>query len=546
MTSDMSPGRGRWALAFATMIAACAAIMWPYSADPGDSVHPMVEAPRSTRADQDVGETISHASDRADGAPGRGYERVPVIQGGRAQAPSGAVQVLSADRTPVRGASVVLGRGQGVSWIVAETHTTGGDGIAYLSAPMSGPVDVSVHASEHVPWFGRGALDHGRDKITVVMSAGLTVAGRVESHVGPLAGVRVRVVGRLGAPWPLAEFFANTMLPSEAMGVLPPGDATYGLEAVTDSRGEFAVKGLDPRWNCVALVDDEAWVMNPVGVRVTPGDSGVILRVEAATGVDVLLDGREPASLMGLSRDNPVNVHVLVQHVQSGESRSFGLQAEGRSTRLRFTAPAHWHGSLDCRATVHGKGTVDSSGGCRGEVGSVASLSIRIGAQDQVRGRVLDVIAQWPDGTLCTNGIVVVGRDDGGAPIRVDHVSRIGSGYRILVDERVRRLHVLATECFRDWSEAGSIDVAALPPGGIAAVTMPSGADLLLVTPGIDAVNVVLLGPFGAKALDVQGMLRLRSLAPGKFVGKCTIEDAPREVSVEVAAAGEFRLDFTR
>lgn len=542
MTSDLSPRRGRWAFACATMIAACAAILWPSSADPGDSVRPMVEAHGSARADQDVGELVSQASDRADAAPGKRYERVPFTQG----APSGAVQVLSADQTPVRGASVTLGGGQGLSWIVTETHTTGGDGIAYLSAPTSGPVDVSVHASEHLPWFGRGALEPGRDKITVVMSAGLAVAGRVESRVGPLAGVRVRVVGRMGAPWPIADFFANTMLPGEAMGVLPPGDATYGLEAVTDSRGEFAVKGLDPRWNCVALVDDDTWVMNPVGVRVTPGDSGLILRVEAATGVDVLLEGREPAAPTGLSRDDPVNVHVSVQHVQSGESRSFALQAEGRSTRLRFMAPAHWHGSLDCRATVHGKGTGNSAGGCRGEVGSVASLAITIGGQDQVRGRGLDVIAQWPDGTLCMNGIAVVGSDAGGAPVRVDRVSRIGNGYRILVDERVQRLHVLATECFRDWSDAACIDLTALPAGELAAVTMPTGADLLLVTPGIDAVNVVLSGPFGAKALDVQGMLRLRSLAPGRFVGKCTIEDARREVSVEVAASGEFRLDFTR
>ncbi|MBL8749850.1 MAG: hypothetical protein JNK78_11865 [Planctomycetes bacterium] len=436
---------------------------------------------------------------------------------------------------PVVGAVVSTLRGDATE--PSDEGYTDSEGMLDLGRAPTGPVVVGVEAPDLSPWFGEFRFGPGNETLTVSLRRGLEIAGCVTHAERPVAGVAVRVVGRAGSTWPFPDFVASGTWPSRAAAYTAPEAAAYQWRVTSDATGAFVVRGVEPAWSCLAIVDDERWIGVPVATPASPGDRHLVLRTRPATTVDVVL-ARDAVG----ARD-PCDVLLTAQSA-SGDVGSFAFTMREGHGFIRFAVPENWSDPVTYHAVARGEGWALA---CRERIGHLGERTRLELATDRAGSSewTLSLNPSWSDGAPCGAGVFVRAFLSTGEMVGARVFPAAPAGYRVTVSAAPARLTWLPWDTFREMDDAVTVDVANAPTGSVINTAMPTGPDLELVLPGAPA-SVLLEGPTGARSLRVEGVLRLRSVAAGHYTAKATIAGSAMTRAVDVGANGLHRLDFSR
>jgi hypothetical protein len=455
------------------------------------------------------------------------------------------VLVLGAEGQVVPGANVAVGHHAGPAWRVAATGLTAHDGTWDAGASLGGldlrGLDLAVWAPGHGHWFGAGAMPAVGERVVVHLPPTVEVRGRVRARDGStVPHLELHTISRGHGNWIVGGFASDCWFPDEYSWAAPPESAVFHQLVRTEADGSFVARGIAPNWHTTITLLDNAWVLVPAALQVEPGVGEVDLVVDRASGVEI--DARE---IVGPG----ATVHVTA--TGSGSVRSFAVQATRGRAVVRFVAPADWT-EIRYHAAAVGGSADASSDVVTVPRHAMARLVLRASAaddaatDDSVRARILRLIVQWPDGTLCTEGILLAAEDPSGRPVGCEVVEHQGGRYVIRCDPATAMLGVLARDCWRDLSTAPVLKVRETSADQWLSVTMPSGADVLLLTPGLAPTWVMVEGGFGARMVQVEGSTTLRAVERGTLTASCTVQGSRRRAVTEVGAGGMAVLDLTR
>lgn len=448
------------------------------------------------------------------------------------------VRVSDASGKPVVAATVSLFPSTGDARGPIEAGSTGSDGVFAFAWVPEGVVGVRVSAPDLCPWVGEFRFGPGAETLSVSLQAGLEISGSVTAEGRPVSGAGIRVIARAGAVWAFPDFVTSSAWPSVGAACAAPGAAVHQWHATSDRDGAFVVRGFEPGWRCAVIVDDEHWIGAPVATAASPGDRYVELRVRPATIAEVVVASGAVEAGRG-----PVEV-LMTARAANGGVASFAFEMRDARSFVRFAAPPEWSGAVIYDAIARGDGYALACHEKAGRVGDRTRVELMA---DSLVGPAwtLTLNATWADGSPCDSGIMVRAFRSTGEGVECQAYPAAPSGYRVTASAAPARVEWLPRDTFRELHAAVKLPADQVPSGSVVTSAMPPGPDLELVLPGM-ASGVLLLGPEGARSLRVDGVLRLRSVAPGRYSAEATVAGTPMTRGVVTGASGLHRLDFSQ